>query len=590
MKIYKLAYLLLFAVTFLIYTLDLSAKDYSIPTIQVDVHVDENGTITITEHRTYVFDGSYSWANYRLPKTGYSAMQNIRITEGDRAFTNLNTEEPGTFLVEESDEAFNIKWFFEAEDEERTFTVTYTLEDALVIGPEWSEFFWTYVASGREKSTDDLDILIQLPYMVPDSSLHSWVREPGWDITTDFYDNGFQFTGENISRSQAVTIRTVFPTSVFDENSVQVSDSDFSLTLAREQEDNFREEQRRAAEEEERSQALAIEISIVIAGLSIIAFIFFYRKYGSRHKVNLSANESIMLPGREKPAAIGWLLMNRTVTYSFITATLLDLARRKYFKVEEKEPDPDEKSWLSSNDDSHFTVHRTDKPAEQDMTEYELSLLNYVEKRITEKGHKFEDIFKFSESDASKWFYSWKKKLKSYCKSKEWVDPTSYKGLWWNIGIQSILLTASIFGIFLIHPLMGFTVLVVLFGWLLSFAIVRRTPKGEELYQRWKNYLKALKSAKEHSISQDKLGLHFIYGIAFGLNQDQIESLFEQNPGAVSAIYWIVLLPNSTSSPADMANSLSNLAATGSTSAGGGSFGGGASAGVAGGGASGGAG
>ncbi|HBX67543.1 MAG TPA: hypothetical protein DEG32_15805, partial [Balneolaceae bacterium] len=123
-----------------------------------------------------------------------------------------------------------------------------------------------------------------------------------------------------------------------------------------------------------------------------------------------------------------------------------------------------------------------------------------------------------------------------------------------------------------------------------SLVIVRRTPKGEELYQTWKNYHKALKNAKDYSIPDNHLGLHFIYGIAFGLGKSNIEQMFEQNQAAASLITWMVILPGSNNSPTTIASSFSNLAATGTISAGGGATGGGAVAGTAGGGASAGAG
>lgn len=578
------AFLLIVGMSFSVH-----AKEYSIPEIRVEVQVNDDGTITITEHRTYIFDGSYSWANYRIPKFGFSAIRNIQISEDGSHFTNLNSEEPETFLVEESDEAYNFKWFFDANDEERIFTITYTLEDAMTLGPEWSEFTWTYMASGRERSTDQLEISVQLPEEVDASNLHSWVREPIWDIQTTKLINGFRFEGININRSQAVEIRTVFPTAVFQENLVSITDPNFSLELAQEEETTYREQQIQQAEDEQRRASLAWELLIIIAGISVIATLFFYRKYGTRHKISLSTNNSIMLPGREKPAAIGWLLAGRTVGYNLIMATLLDLARRDYFIIKEHEADEEETSWLES-DKPYFTISRTDKAAEPNMLEYEKDLLTFVNSRISGESEKFEDIFKFQESEVSKWFYKWKDELKAYCNKQQWIDLESYKGLYWNLGVQSFLFVAGIMGAVILHPMMLISLIASGLGGLLSLAIIRRTPKGEELYQRWKNYRTALQKAKDHSISEEHLGLHFIYAIAFGLNTTHIETLFEENPAALAAIYWIVILPGSTNSPAGIASSFSNLAASGSISAGGGSFAGGASAGVAGGGASGGAG
>lgn len=578
----------------LILTLSLSiqAKEYAIPELRIEVQINEDGSIKITEHLTYVFDGSYSWANYTIPKSRFSGLEDIRVTEGEESFINLNTEEAGSFLVEESSEAFNIKWFFDAEDEERTFSVSYTITGALTIGPEWSQFFWNYAASGRERSTETITIMVQLPEMVSTSDLHSWIREPVWEITTSKFENGFQFEGSDISRNQAVVIRTVFPTSVFNEQT-SINDPDFTLTWAENDEADYREEQRQQEAENARFYDLAVTAVIILAGLSILSFIFFYRKYGSRHKIRISDNNSIMIPGRQKPAAIGWLLMNRTVLASHVTATLLDLARRGYFKIEEFEGEEEENSWLSSQENNNgYKVLLLDKDPDSDtaISEYEKDLLKFVAGRIDTEGNKMEDIFKFSETEVYKWFNDWKKKLNTYAKDQNWIDSSSYTGVYLNLGVQSVLLIIGVILIFMLHPFMAVAMGISFVGAILSLAIIRRTPKGEEVFRTWSNYKKALKNAKDYSISEDKLGLHFIYGIALGLSKQNFEQMFEQHPDAVLLITWIAILPGSTNSPAAIASSFSTLAATGTISAGGGSFAGGASAGAAGGGASAGAG
>lgn len=590
MKFSKFCFLLVTFFTLNLLSFTTQAKEYSIPELRIEVSVNPDGTVTITEHRTYVFDGDFSWANYELPKSGFSAIRNIQVSENGSDFVNLNTEEPGTFLVEESSRSFNIKWFYEAEDEERIFTISYTLEGAVVIGPEWSELFWNYAAAGREKSTDELSILFQLPEVVADSNLHSWVREPAWEIESTSFDRGLQFTGSDISRSQAVVIRTVFPTSVFDPGRISITDRGFSLAWARNDEANYREQQIAEAEERERMMTYGIELAVIIAGLSILCFIYFYRKYGSRHQINLSRNESLMIPGKQQPAAISWLLMHRTITGGHVTATLLDLARRGYFVINEAEPEKDD-SWFASASTEN-TFHITDAQKEPDSTlkEWELSLLSFVKERISEGHNDISKIFKFTDGDVSKWYSSWKNELKSFAEKQGWIDAESYKGAWWNFGIQMIFMLAALAGIFILHPVAGLAAIVVFVASVLSLSIIRRTPKGEELYKSWKNYQEALKNAKDYSIPDHHLGRHFIYSIAFGLSKDHIEHIFEQNPGAASAITWIIIMPGSDSTPASIATSFSNLAATGTISSGGGVSGGGASAGSAGGGASGGAG
>lgn len=587
MKKFFLVGLLTLSFTLLISSSSAFAKDYTIPQLHIEVQINADGSLRITEHRTYIFDGDFSWANYELPKEGFSTIRNIQVSEAGENFTNLNTEEPRTFVVEESRDAFNIKWFYRAEDEQRVFTISYTLDGAIVTGPEWSEFFWNYAASGREKSTDEITILLQLPKKLPTSSLHSWVREPAWEIETDYLENGLKFTGFDISRSQAVIIRTVFPTHVFDENSINITNPDFSLAWAQNQEANYRKQKQELAAEQARKFIYGIDAVVILVGLSILAYVFFYRKYGTRHKINLSKNESLMIPGRQKPASIGWLLMHRNISGNHVTATLLDLARQGYLTIKEKEPE--EEKWYSSKK-SGFEVYTTDKMPEANMAEWEKGLLEFVTNRVAKEGHAIEDIFKFSDSEVSKWFSTWKKSVEEYCMSKGWIDRSSYKGVFWNLGVQIFLFLAATACLFMIHPILTIAMGVTFFASVFSLAIIRRTPTGEELYQSWKNYHSALKNAEDYSIPDNHLGQHFIYGIAFGLGEQNIKKMFEHNPDAVSTIYWISILPGSSSSPADMASSFSNLAATGTISAGGGATGGGASAGSAGGGASGGAG
>lgn len=67
-----------------------NAKSYEIPTIRVEVSIYADGTVKITEHLTYIFDGSYSWAEYELPKQGFSAISDIRISKNSQSYINSN--------------------------------------------------------------------------------------------------------------------------------------------------------------------------------------------------------------------------------------------------------------------------------------------------------------------------------------------------------------------------------------------------------------------------------------------------------------------------------------------------------------------
>lgn len=565
------------------------AKEYTIPTIRVEVQVQPDGTVRITEHRTYKFEGDdFSWADYRLPFRGFKSITDIRVAENGQPFTNENSEEPGTFMVSRNDDQVQIKWFYNAEDEERTFSISYTLEGALVIGPAWAEFFWNYLSPDREKDTRTLRIDMQLPAAVGTDSMYSWKRGPQDNITLQETSAGYTVRATNIDDDEFVKIRSVFPRSVFDEGTVTTNDSDFTLAWARQDEKNYQEAEAKRQARQARYAAYGQQLTIVIALLSILAFLFFYRKYGTRHSAGtVSSTETIMIPGRLKPAVAGWLLMKRNIGSPQLMATILDLARRKHFIIKEEAP---EKKWMGG-EKKVFSIERTDTQPQDELADWEADLADFVNTQIKNNNNRIDKLFSESSYKASKWFSSWKKKVNNHCKTFGWYDQESYTGVYGNVAVQIFLLIASIIATVWAGPvgIVGITITTLfLIG---SMAIIRRTPEGERTYKRWKAYREGLKNAGRHSFEQDVLDKHFIYAVAFGLSKDDIQTVFEQYSGSEIVFYWFVFHGDGVRSASEVAGTFSTLSATGASAFPGATGGGaGASAGAAGGGASGGAG
>jgi len=295
-----------------------------------------------------------------------------------------------------------------------------------------------------------------------------------------------------------------------------------------------------------------------------------------------------MIPGRLKPAVIGWLI-SRHIGSHHLMATLLDLARRGHFIIEEQEPE----NKIFGVKKQVFSVKRADSTPFDELTDWEKSLADFANRQITESNNRLDELFSGSSMKSAKWFSEWKEMLKAYCKKKAWYDSKSYTGVYANISIQMLLLVPAIFATLWAGPAGVTAVIVVAFILIASFSIVRRTKEGEVEYAKWKAYQKGLTNAAHHSVSDDLLDKHFIYAIALGLSKEAIENLFKQMDTQQFAFIWFVLHTPSTQSYAATASTFSTLAATGTASFPGSSSSSataGASAGAAGGGASGGAG
>lgn len=562
-----------------------SAKSYEIPTIKVEVSINPDGTVRITEHLTYDFDGSFSWAEYRLPRQGFSALENIHISEDGQAYLNKNTEEPGTFSVAQDDESIKLKWHYQAEDEQRTFTISYILEDAMTVGPEWSQFFWNFLSDSRDKSTQQLDITINLPKSVSPDSLHGWTRGPKGHFSLQQSAGSFTVSASDIDDDEFAKVRALFPTSVL--TNPTITNNDFSLQQAQMLEQAYQQAQAERRDRIAYWRQTSQQINYGIAVIAVLLFYFLYQKYGKRHSTShLSSRETIMIPGRQRPAAIGWLLNRRNTTSVHLISTVLDLARRGYFKITEEKPE----EGFFEDDDPTFSIQRTEKAESDDLLEWEKDIIGFTEQRLDGGQQKLHDIFDGNKSEVSSWFSEWTKEFKEYCFNQDWIDLKSYSGAYWNVGLQLVLL-GGIFGLAFyaggdaLEPVSFFIAMIstVAMG-VLSVAIVRPTEEGQETKHRWTNYKEGLENAKEHNLSSDKLDKHFIYGLALGLKGEELENIISSNTNTVPVFAWIVFSSN-TSSVAAVASSFSTLGATGAASAPGAAGGAGASASAAGGGA-----
>jgi uncharacterized membrane protein len=566
------------------------AKDYEIPQIEAEFTIAADGTVIITEHRTYHFDGSFSWADYRLPLRGFNSIENIRVSEDGGSFMNENSEQPGTFTVSKGDETVVIQWFFDAEDQSRTFTLQYELRGALVSGNEWTEFFWTFMGGDRPKSTASFSAEISFPEPVTSNTLYFWDYTSGEKALIEIRDGVMYVMANNIGRNERVAVRMLMPAAFFDPDNNLITDGSVSLEGAQQEEEQRRQQQIAEAERREWFESITPNVVALLSVLSIGIFVLVYRRYGRRHSTaTISDRETVIIPGRLAPAIIGRLLTANTTSGNQLTATIFDLSRRGWFRIKENEK---EKTFFSQ-ESSEFQIVKTDFTPQEDLSDWEKSLIDFLNMKISKGQDTFKKLFQKDASEATKWFSSWKSMVKEDFESRGWMDKESYKGVWINFLLQVPLVIASVYLLVNGGPISFILLIISVLMATASFSVIRRTPKGEEVYTRWKAYKDGLAHADERTIRMEMADKHFIYATAFHLSKKQITTLIEQtSPDSSTAIYlpWIVLMAGSQNTPASVASSLATLSSSGTTTFSGTAGGGGAVGGSAGGGASGGAG
>lgn len=571
------------------YSDGLAQQEYQIPEIKVEAEILRNGTVELSESRNYHFQGSFSWADYRLPRAGFDEIRNIRISELGQDYHLSDSSEPGTYSITETGDEIVITWHYEATDTERTFTLSYDLIGAIPHGQEWSEFFWTWIGSGRDKGTPTFEVSIRFPEELSTDSLYYWSRAPSGLIEFTHDGSLLTFRGQNISRNQSVPVRILMPVSLFDPGEITVREPSIQLERIIAEENQIIERTERKAERRAAVAELAPGITIILTLVSIAIFIFLYRRYGKRYKTKTySTVSTTMVPDRAEPALIGRLLSFYQTHSIHLMATLFDLARRGWFTLEEEKT---EKKWYQAKPETEFVITHSQQPPDETLQKWEEMVVGYVNSRLHLGKSKLSEVFGSSDSTTMKWYSKWSKEVASAFKDRKWKDEESLKGVYLNLILQAFIIGLSIV-LMLSGGMIGLAAFIVSVVMLASSAaLIRRTREGEEVYMRWKAYRDGLKRADERILFKGRLDRHFVYAIAFGLREKELIRLIDRgSQNRDSTLFpWLIVMPGSGSTPVTAAQNLSRHSVL-SASSGGVASGSGSSVGSAGGGARGGAG
>jgi uncharacterized membrane protein len=568
----------------LVFPAVLNAKNFKIKNVDITANIQKDGTIEYQEKRTYYFEGDFTWANYVLPKKGYDSISNIQIQVNGKFFVNENSKKSGTFQINDSRKKVELKWFFDAADEHKTFAISYTLHGAIVPGNDYSEFYWTYLSDNWKKDTKDLKVSVNLPEESEPDNLFLWQKGKNEGLEIQKSRNGFSLAAENINKHQTVAVRLLFPTNILSFPEEQITSLTLQQVKDEERKQEIEQEKRRVRKEVLGKYDLPVAILLLLISAGIFYMIF------SRFGIKYTIQEKI--PGRlyepptdDHPALVGWLMNERSTSSFHLTASIFDLARKGYFQIVEQE----DKKWHEGKG-AKFKVVKTGKEPSDSLKDFELMLLNFINDRIEEGKGKFDELFKDTSLKApvNKFLIKWHKAIKEKGKEKIWFDYTSIKWSSVHAFLQILIMIVSIaFLIIGFGKLLLFATGIALIMAIMSLAIIRKTYKGEVDHKKWSAYKNGLKEASPETVNSDP-ELNYIYAIALGLGKKSIENIFSHQNEGIPIFVWLVIL-NPSISPVSAAQALSTLAATG-TSSFGGAAGGGASAGSAGGGAGGGAG
>lgn len=554
---------------FIFFSISIAAdKSYKILSTDIQTTINSDGTINFVETREFSFKGDFTFVYQVIPKRGFDKIYDIQVSENGVAYLNKDTKQDGTFLIDERKNSYRIYLYHNSSNENKKFTVKYTLENPFTIGEKDSQFYWIYLSDRWDKRPGDLYITQKFSSKIQENDIIYDIVYPSnskkYEFNTD--NSSFSFFSSDFSRNNEMKLRTIFPSSYF--VNVKVNNENFSLANL---------------EEKKRNKDLVQYFIAFLVLFSTVSFISYYRRNLKEFKLDIDENQQFKsFPSDHHPVVINGLIYRELTlgpTGFGILSTLFELGSLKKLSIEVIEKG----KWFKSKR-LKVTIHNTD------MDDVQSSFARLLLTRLRKFGKKttFKDVFSEFQMRSHKW-----KKLKTEELSRNgWVD-TSGSDEKYRLSIIQFLIVGVIIAFSIIFKtFIGFLSILPFTFFLSTLLGSRLTKEGQSFYNQWGLFI--------HQLSENKIDVkHFDpelllqYCVALGVQPDSLKKVVEnveyQHDGSYMWMYH-----GSGSDVGSVASIVSDIATTGTTvsaayggDGGGGAGGGGGGAGGGGGGGAG---
>lgn len=150
MQIKKRAIVLSVVALFTFFPIQALAVDYSISAVSIDAYVQTDGTVSVTEHHTYNFEGEFNGITRELTSPKGTSIQQFTSTEGSKKLK-----------VERDDDLYKV--YRAGNDEVVTIELRYEIEHGLTKFEDAVEFYWPFFDERNDSEYEQLIITVIPP-------------------------------------------------------------------------------------------------------------------------------------------------------------------------------------------------------------------------------------------------------------------------------------------------------------------------------------------------------------------------------------------------------------------------------------------
>lgn len=376
--------LVLIALLFLtqITVAEAASREFHIRQIDITAEVRTDGTVHISETRTFEFAGSFSWYQQEINKKGFSEIQDITLSENGQELAFSHTNDAGTYSIRDGRNTVEIRTNFAAENEQKNFTLSYVLQDAVAARDDWAEFNWTYIGSAWDRPHENISITIILPEVISPQNIYAFENARASNSRLETGENRIQFTAESLRSGRALELRTIFP-SEYVSNTVPTDATLDPAVIQQRIDAQLQGEAEREALREQRAEWM-IPLGYFLILLSLLFTIYMVVRFRRRSEAGFQGPSFTDRPPSDmEPALIGWLFRFRFSGHQQrFVASIFDLSRKGYFRLSQEKT----QSSILKTEKDIFMLERTDEPVSDHLKPWEKDLKTCL--RIVCRGRR----------------------------------------------------------------------------------------------------------------------------------------------------------------------------------------------------------
>lgn len=517
-------------------------RGFSIDRIAVEAEVLADGSMLVTEEVTYTFTGadddpfsvgSRSFEPGRHP----GRATDIVAYEGDQP---LDTVASTMFLFE---------WdIYPAQSGTRTYRLEYRVENAVQVWSDTAELYWNWI--GRSSpAIGEWSARVRLP--AGSGQVRAWAHGP-LDGVVNIDGDRVLSAVDNVPAGQFVDNRIIVPTDRF---AVAASDTPRLEPILAEEERNARianRERERADRTERTRQALersANALVLPVLAAAVAAFYWVWRRWGKDpDRPNDIGDYWREVP--DDPPAVGAALLKwGTVDNDGFSATVLDLARRGYLRIEEAS---ERRGLRRDRVDHRFVATSPDSPDRLNPSEQQVLHWMFGEGASVTQATLVSRAKK-DPTKANAFWTKFRSTVKEDLDSRRYIAKGKGWAFAWHFLIVTLVFVFAVFA-FIVGAIWAGGLALVTSTVLAPLGVLHRsrTVEGTRRHAKWEGlqrFLKDFSMLDEAPVGHLALWDHYLVAaVALGVAEELLEALETKFPevlesGSVASWY----LPHATS-------------------------------------------